>query len=82
MTKDEDKSQWKWLDENWKKINPSNTGDLQPGDVAINAQHTYLYVGKIDGFDGVFASASWCGRAPMADPQTTIDKDFTWYRKQ
>ena len=79
---DDDSFQWGWLDKNWKKINPSSTKDLQPGDVAINGHHTFLYVGEIDGFDGVFASASLGQRAPMADPQTSIDKDFTWYRKQ
>jgi hypothetical protein len=82
MTVNEDKSQWKWLDENWKKINPTSTADLQPGDVAINAIHTYLYVGRMDGFDSVYASASLGERAPMADYHTTIDTDFTWYRKQ
>lgn len=79
---DDGKTQWSWLDQNWKKIDPSSTKDLQPGDVAINAKHTFLYVGKIDGFEGTFASASLCQRAPMASYETSVSKEFTWYRKQ
>lgn len=70
----------------WKKINNPTTGRLKPGDVAINDDHTYLYVGKIDSFNSVTASASYSqsgnGRAPMAGHESAADPDFTWYTKK
>lgn len=80
-------TQWGWLDANWKKINPSSTRDLQAGDVAINSSHTYMYAGKIPGFNSNIASASWDsgggpGRAPMAGHEAPADPSFTWYRKK
>lgn len=75
-----------WLDSNWEKINASSTKDLQPGDVAINDNHTFLYVGKIKGFNDVFASASYSssgnGRAPMAGQGDAMSGAYNWYRKK
>jgi len=56
-------SQEAWLRENWQQISATDASDRQPGDVAINAQHTYLYIGDL--FDSKIASASWDERAPM-----------------
>jgi N-acetylmuramoyl-L-alanine amidase len=74
-------TQWGWLEKNWKKINPKSTKDHLPGDVAINSGHTYMYVGKVDGFNSEIASASLDSRAPMAGKEMAAAKDFTWYRK-
>lgn len=75
-----------WLQDNWQKINPSSTRDLQPGDVGINSNHTFLYVGKIQGFNDVFASASFStsgnGRAPMAGQGDAMGGAYNWYRKK
>lgn len=75
-----------WLRKNWQKINPSSTKDMEPGDVAINDTHTYMYVGKVDGFKSVTASASYStsgnGRAPMAGHEAAADKSFNWYRRK
>ena len=67
-----------------KLNNVQGTKDLQPGDIAINDVHTYIYVGSQSGFNGNSASASFSDtgsswRAPMADG-TGIIGDFTWYR--
>ena len=44
----------------------SDTSGLKPGDIFINSQHTYIYVGKQDnGHDAV--AASWHGHVPQAD---------------
>lgn len=78
--------QQEWLEANWQKINPKTAGDLQPGDVAINTEHTYVFVGKIDGFNSQVASASYStrgnGRAPMAGKETPASSGFSWYRKK
>jgi hypothetical protein len=76
------KTQWGWLDKNWQKIHPTSTKDMQPGDVAINDHHTYMYVGKIAGFNSITASASLDERAPMAGHEAPADPSFTWYRKK
>jgi hypothetical protein len=62
----------------------SGTGQLQPGDIAINSTHTYMFVGTQPGFNGNSASASisttglsW--RAPMASNAYNFT-EFTWYR--
>lgn len=65
---------------------------LQSGDIAVQnngeTHHTFIYVGKITGtdlkgntvpFNGVVASASQCGRAPMASSLPPRG-DFEWYR--
>ncbi|HEX5456198.1 MAG TPA: phage tail tip lysozyme [Candidatus Saccharimonadales bacterium] len=77
-------NQEQWLKANWQKISVSDTNDLQPGDVAISntvADHTYMYVGHIDGFNGAFASASQGSRAPMASSAWLLTS-FDWYRKK
>lgn len=64
--------------------NVGSTADLQPGDIYIqrNLQHTYLYVGKIPGFNGNAASASigstW--RTPMASNVQPSELSAYWYR--
>ena len=73
-------SQEAWLKENWTPISATDAGDRQPGDVAINAQHTYVYVGDINGFNSKIASASWDERAPMAGKEAVTDSSFRWYR--
>ena len=78
-------SQQKWLKENWQQFRPTTSGDLKPGDVAINEQHTYIFVGSIEGFNSTIASASYStqgnGRAPMAGIETPASSSFNWYRK-
>ncbi len=65
----------------YMKVSASSTADLQPGDIAINDHHTYMYVGKQTGFNGNSASASFGSwRAPMASAAYGIDGEFTWYR--
>lgn len=77
-------SQRKYLDdhpEKYQKINGvKSTSELIPGDIWINssASHTYMYVGTIDGFGGNSASASQCGRSPMASAAYGLNE--TWYR--
>lgn len=70
-----------WLKTNWTPISATNASDRQPGDVAINDSHTYIYVGK-----GVFASgivsASLDERAPMQGHEGITDSSFRWYRKK
>lgn len=80
--------QEEWLKQNWEPIAPEDvTPDkLQPGDVAINSGHTFIYVAEgsqnPDGFNAPAASASQGQRAPMADNQQSItDSAYNWYRK-
>lgn len=69
----------------WRVID--DISQLQPGDVAFNAgdSHTFVYVGNINGFGSVIASASYGGssgnswRAPMAGKEKM--DNVTWYRK-
>lgn len=74
-----------WMDKNWEKLGDGgsiDTGALQPGDVAISDDHTFVYVGEIEGFDSVIASASQCGRAPSAGSERINDPGMVWYRKK
>ena len=80
--------QIKWVKQNWEQINASSTADLKPGDVAINVgrTHTFIYVGKIEGFASDIASASYSTsgrswRAPMAGKENKFD-GIEWYRKK
>lgn len=75
-------AQMKWLEENWQPISATDAGDRQPGDVAINSAHTYVYVGDIPGFDSKIASASLNERAPMAGQEGVTDSSFKWFRKK
>jgi len=68
-----------------KLSNVNSTSDLQPGDIAINDVHTYIYVGQLPGFNGNSASASFSStgeswRAPMASNAYGFGGEFTWYR--
>ena len=79
-------TQEEWMRANWQHIGSSasiNAAELQPGDVAINGAHTFIYVGEVDGFQAKIASASWDERAPMADPhQSPNQPGYNWYRKK
>lgn len=74
-----------WLKENWKRISDTDPTDRQPGDVAINDTHTYIFVGP-DAFPNKqpIASASWDERAPMQGSESVVNNgysQFRWYRK-
>lgn len=75
-----------WLRANWQAIDPASTQNLMPGDVAINTDHTYVFVGDVPGFNSKVASASFStrgnGRAPMAGQETPASTNFNWYRKK
>ena len=75
-------SQERWTRENWQLLTVNSTADLQPGDVAFTPGHTYMYAGKIAGFNSEIASASLCGRAPMAGKESPVDNQARWYRKK
>lgn len=72
--------------EKYQKLsNINGTAELQPGDIAINDVHTYMYVGSQPGFNGNSASASFSDtglswRAPMASNAYGFGGEFTWYR--
>lgn len=76
--------QERWLRENWQSLGSSSeidAGSLQPGDVAINSGHTFIYVGEVEGFESNIASASLESRAPMADTmQSPTQPGYNWYR--
>ncbi len=77
--------QTKWLNANWDNIgkgNSINTADLRPGDVAMLSGHTFVYVGPIEGFNSVIASASQDDRSPMAGKESLTASNVTWYRKK
>ena len=76
---------------NWTLLNKNSetaidTSILQPGDVAFSKGHTFIYVGEINGFDSVIASASYgnsTARAPMAGTENLIKGHgvyVRWYR--
>lgn len=71
-----------WLAQNWDRISSTDGGDRQPGDVAINEDHTYIYVGDVGGFGSKVASASLGDRAPMAGRESPTDSSFRWYRRR
>lgn len=75
-----------WMKQNWEHLGRGNTinpEDLQPGDVAVDPGHTFIYVGEVDGFGAKIASASLDERAPMADPnQQATEARYNWYRKK
>lgn len=79
-------SQEQWMRSNWQSLGSSssiNAGTLQPGDVAINSTHTFIYVGDVPGFGSKIASASLDERAPMADTQQSpTQPGYNWYRKK
>ena len=81
-----------WVKRNgWRLLNgsegtPVDTSILQAGDIAFSSGHTFIYVGEIQGFDSVIASASYSfssGRAPMAGREDLIHGNgviVRWYR--
>lgn len=73
-----------WLKKHWRPLTESEakSASKQPGDVAINEDHTYIYVGTIPGFNSKIASASYSDRAPMAGSEGVVDASFRWYRKK
>lgn len=80
--------QEEWLRANWEPIPEADItpAKLQPGDVAINSGHTFIYVAKgtenPEGFNAPIASASLDDRAPMADNQQSVTQSgYNWYRK-
>lgn len=77
--------QEQWLKANWKTLDPKDATDRQPGDVAINESHTYIFVGP-DAFPDHYpiASASLNERAPMRGTESVVStphSGFRWYRK-
>lgn len=82
---DQPNTQWGWLEANWEELGDGDkidSADLRPGDVAINAGHTFIFVGDIPGFNSKIASASLCDRAPMAGTEAINDGSMVWYRKK
>ena len=69
------------LENNWHEVEAGEPREV--GDVAINEDHTYIYVGKFDDWQQYdIASASLAGpqRAPMAGQESPKDPSFRWYR--
>lgn len=62
----------------------TSTNGLQPGDIAINSSHTYIYTGDegFKGYNAVSASVEPSARAPMASNTyfSNSSGPFTWYR--
>lgn len=84
-------TQQQYLDEHtslYQKLGPQTTiRNLQPGDIAINSEHTFVYTGNqgFHGYNAMSASFSSTGeswRAPMADYAYFSNQagPFTWYR--
>lgn len=73
-----------WAKKNWQNLGSGSsidTATLQPGDVAFSPGHTFVYIGNIEGFGSNIASASLCGRAPMAGAES-LTANTRWYRKK
>ena len=71
--------QYEWLSNpkhGWEDVTKKikSNADAKPGDVIITRGqgHVLLYMGKVDGFSSKMASASYCGRSPMADGNKNI----------
>lgn len=69
----------------YERIHPKSTADMKPGDIAVNSDHTYIYVGTNPGFKGSVASSSYSTsgsswRAPMAGNEAPADPSYQWYR--
>jgi N-acetylmuramoyl-L-alanine amidase len=65
----------------YEQVHPKTTADLSRYQfaIAINDGHTYLYIGKHDGFETLIASASQCMRAPMAGKEMVADPSYNWF---
>ena len=74
--------QEQWLKQHWERLDDNDATDRQPGDVAINETHTYIFVGP-DAFPNKvpIASASLDERAPMQGHEAVAGNGFRWYRK-
>lgn len=66
----------------WEKITPTDVSQLKPGDVAVNSQHTWVFVGDIPGFESQFADASWGDRVPSATSTGLHWGGEVWFRKK
>lgn len=69
----------------YKLIYPTDSSGVQPGDIAVNSDHTYIFVGKVSGFGSQVASASisYSGQAwrtPMAGKEIPGDPRYSWFR--
>lgn len=69
----------------YEKITVGSTADLQPGDIAIDATHTFMYVGTQPNFETKVASASYSTsgvswRTPMAGQEDVMSSRWSWYR--
>lgn len=76
-------TQLAWLKQHWKLVGSASSlsiSQLQPGDIGISngggLTHVWLYVGKVPGFNGNFAEASFSygshvGFAPQARQSST-----------
>lgn len=69
----------------YQLIYPTSTADVQPGDIAVHSEHTYIYVGKQPNFETEIASASisFSGRSwrtPMAGKEIPGDPSYSWFR--
>ncbi|HSX32054.1 MAG TPA: hypothetical protein VLF43_02235, partial [Candidatus Saccharimonadales bacterium] len=73
-------AQERWMVESGKydRIPVSSTDNLQKGDIAINPNHTYIYIKSVPGINGNSASASLEERTPMADNAYGFGS-FDWY---
>lgn len=71
----------------YKELKNPTSSDLTPGAIAIKTSgggHTYLYVGKQQGFQTQVASSSYspsntAWRAPMAGQETPADPAYRWF---
>lgn len=78
-------SQESWAKTNWETLGNGasiDTATLQPGDVAFQPGHTFIFVGNVEGFESNIASSSLCDRAPMAGKESITDSSVTWYRRK
>lgn len=76
-------TQQPWAQANWQSLGAvTSTADLQPGDVAFQPGHTFVFVGTIPGFNSQMASASNGSRAPMAGHESATGSGVTWFRKK
>ncbi len=61
----------------------NDASQLRPGDIAVTAEHTFMYTGKQPNWDGNIASASLPDRAPNSGTVEFSDINGTpykWYR--
>ncbi|MCA9326472.1 hypothetical protein KC976_02635 [Candidatus Saccharibacteria bacterium] len=75
--------QMKWMRDHPEKYQEltsvGSTADLQPGDIAVNTSHTFLYVGQQPDYQGATAESSLNGYAPTGNPAHGLTT-FSWFR--